>query len=616
MPTANENLLNKLVAHEIDVLGYGNSLSKRVIQILNRSDISIFDKLTKVIDAVPSGALNVKKLDKLLKPVIDLNNNAYYEARKALQSDLKDFTNTELDYQKSLIESQAPVQIKTISPEQVYAAAVAQPFQGQIMSEYFSKLGQQKASMIQDAVRMGLIEGQTTGQIVKAIRGSKELDYKDGMLAITRRNAESVVLTAVGHFQNFAQESLYEANDDIIKGYRYTATLDTRTTELCASRDGNFYRIGQPKPVIPAHYRCRSRYVPVLKSFKELGLNIDEFPASTRASMDGQVPAKMTYQSWLKNQSLDRQVSVLGKEKAALFREGKLDLDKFVSPTGHVYTLKELKQLNGNLLNEPTEFIRANNLNDAEKAVETKFYDQIQRNKAGLINKYNSFESTNFGRTIDPDLVKTLSVDYVANRDLVAAVHEPSSYLAKEMFKDALNAKKLANDRSPTLFTAGGSGSGKGATLPVARKVFGIADNGLVYDSVLGSVRSAKQKIDQALDLTDGMVNIVYTNTPINKAIVSNAYRDRAVSIDTLINAHAGASKTIRELVDMYKDNNRVQIQIIDNDLTPSGIELSNINKVHQYSDKDKIKSELQGIVKKLFDDGKITEERYKLLIG
>jgi hypothetical protein len=76
-----------------------------------------------------------------------------------------------------------------------------------------------------------------------------------------------------------------------------------------------------------------------------MGLDID-IPASTRASMDGQVPSKITYQEWLKKQSVERQNEVLGVTKAKLFREGGLPIDKFVSPKGHVYTLDQLKERN------------------------------------------------------------------------------------------------------------------------------------------------------------------------------------------------------------------------------------------------------------------------------
>ena len=341
----NEKLLNKEISHAIDVLGYSNAVTKKIIQILNSADASLYSKLTAELNKVIPSPEKISRIKALLRSVNDLNTSAYAKVSDKLKSDLRKFTASEVEYQQNLIGSVQPVKVLPISPEAAYASAIATPFQGKFLSEFLSGMETQKANLIRDAVRIGFIESQTTGEIVNKIRGTKALNYTDGIMNITRANAESVVLTAIAHTANVAQQALYDANEDIIKGYRYTATLDTRTTELCASRDGNYYPLGEPKPAIPAHFRCRSRYVAVIKSFKELGLDVD-LPESTRASMDGQVPAKTTYQEWLKNQSVDRQNEVLGVTKAQLFREGKLTLDKFVSPTGHVYTIDELKQRN------------------------------------------------------------------------------------------------------------------------------------------------------------------------------------------------------------------------------------------------------------------------------
>jgi SPP1 gp7 family putative phage head morphogenesis protein len=341
----NEKLLNKEISHAIDVLGYSNAITKKIINILNKADASLYSKLTAELSKVVPSPEKIGRIKALLRSVNDLNTSAYAKVSDQLKSDLRKFSASEVEYQQNLIGSVQPVKVLPISPEAAYASAIATPFQGKFLSEFLTGMETQKANLIRDAVRIGFIESQTTGEIVNKIRGTKALNYTDGIMNITRANAESVVLTAIAHTANVAQQALYDANEDIIKGYRYTATLDTRTTELCASRDGNYYPLGEPKPSIPAHFRCRSRYVAVIKSFKELGLDVN-LPESTRASMDGQVPAKTTYQEWLKNQSVARQNEVLGVTKAQLFRDGKLTLDKFVSPTGHVYTLEELKQRN------------------------------------------------------------------------------------------------------------------------------------------------------------------------------------------------------------------------------------------------------------------------------
>jgi hypothetical protein len=97
-----------------------------------------------------------------------------------------------------------------------------------------------------------------------------------------------------------------------------------------------------PRP--PAHPNCRSTTTPVIKSWKELGINLTEAPPGTRASMDGQVPATLTYNDWLKKQPQAFQDEVLGPTKAKLYRKGDLSLDRFIDKSGNEYTLDELRR--------------------------------------------------------------------------------------------------------------------------------------------------------------------------------------------------------------------------------------------------------------------------------
>lgn len=80
------------------------------------------------------------------------------------------------------------------------------------------------------------------------------------------------------------------------------------------------------------------------KSFRDLGIDIDELSPGTRASMDGQVPADTTYGQWLKRQSAARQDDVLGPTRGALFRRGGLTIDKFADERGRELTLAELRE--------------------------------------------------------------------------------------------------------------------------------------------------------------------------------------------------------------------------------------------------------------------------------
>lgn len=91
-------------------------------------------------------------------------------------------------------------------------------------------------------------------------------------------------------------------------------------------------------------HNCRCSRVPVLKSWKELAISLKEAPEGTRASMDGQVPASLTYGQWLKQQSTEVQDEALGKTRAGLFRSGKVEIDEFVSDTRKVLTLADLEK--------------------------------------------------------------------------------------------------------------------------------------------------------------------------------------------------------------------------------------------------------------------------------
>lgn len=80
-------------------------------------------------------------------------------------------------------------------------------------------------------------------------------------------------------------------------------------------------------------HNCRSTTAPVLKSWKELGIDLEEIPVGTRPAVvngvAGDVPETMTYAEWLKEQREDIQKEVLGKKRFEMFKNG-ATLDSFV----------------------------------------------------------------------------------------------------------------------------------------------------------------------------------------------------------------------------------------------------------------------------------------------
>lgn len=252
---------------------------------------------------------------------------------------------------------------------------------------------------------------------------------------------------------------------------------------------------------------------------------------------------------------------------------------------------------------------RAPGLSSKERGLEQKFYDRIHGDTDGLVNEYHG---TN-GNVIDPDLVKGLDPDFKNDPGLARAVHEPSSHLAKVIYQRALDKKAAEGDTSPTLFSAGGGGSGKSTTKPIAEAALGADPNGLFYDSTLSSFKSAKSRIDAALNTTVGDVGIAYTNTPLSTALKLNALRGRSVSIDTLLHAHVGASDTIRELAEHYADNPRVKIAVVNNDLGKRAT-AGDVSDVPKY-DPFNVREQLVAQAKGLLAGGEIDQKKYDILV-
>ena len=96
----------------------------------------------------------------------------------------------------------------------------------------------------------------------------------------------------------------------------------------------------------PAHWGCRSTTIPKIKPEYDVGANLHgERPAKSAKGVE-QVSSRVTYGGWLSDQPVEFVDEALGVERSKLFREGGLTIDKFVDPTGRVYSLDQLQKMN------------------------------------------------------------------------------------------------------------------------------------------------------------------------------------------------------------------------------------------------------------------------------
>lgn len=357
MPSVNEELVDELLRHQVYVerfkKGRLTELSVFLATLMDDVSALLGQRLTDVRTA---NTVNTQRLQQLLRDMQRVSDQAAAEITGTMRQQLKDLALYETGYLATAVATIVPVAIsfQAVAPVQLWAAVNARPFEGRLIEEWFTDYTAIQRDRLTQAVRMSVVEGETVDQTIRRIRGTKTMGHKDGIVqGITRRSAEALARTAISHVVTAARQTTLAENQDVVKGVLWRSTLDSRTSEICITRDGKVYPVESgPRP--PAHPNCRSAISPVLKSWKELGINLKEAPEGTRASMNGQVPASETYASWLKRQPVSFQNDVLGQTKAKLFRQGELTVDKFVDEqTGRGYTLAELRA------RHPDEFKRA-----------------------------------------------------------------------------------------------------------------------------------------------------------------------------------------------------------------------------------------------------------------
>lgn len=355
--TANEDLQNQLIRHAVALQRYSSGEVRRVIELLDATQADVEAQLTRrlaaIADGRPRSPLVTERLRKLLSNIRGLRLAAYREAGKALTADLIDLGRYEAEFTARAIRNAAPVELAlgvTSTLEQVAEIVRSRPFQGLILRDWVADLADKELRAVKQAINIGMAEGEGIADIVRRIVGSRRAGIR-GVFGISRRNAETWIRTAVMHTANETRDALYQSNADIVKGVQWLATLDNRTTALCASRDGYTYSLdgkpldgGPPWGAGPGriHPQCRSTSTPVLRSWKELGIDLKEAPEGTRAAMGGQVPAKTSYQQWLKRQPASVQNGVLGVTRAKAMRRGDVPWEGMFTPRGELRGVSEL----------------------------------------------------------------------------------------------------------------------------------------------------------------------------------------------------------------------------------------------------------------------------------
>lgn len=262
------------------------------------------------------------QLQIMLEEIDNIIRRGILELRQLTEQRLEQVGQQEADFvtenaAKTADQPVAPVRAPDPSQQRVL---------GDNVEQWFDKmLAEPTGDNVRRRILQGLEQGDTVDQIVRGIKGSRT---EEGILDKSAKGVDTLVRTAATAESTAAREQTFR--DLGVTHWRFVATLDSRTTILCASLDGDRFPVGEG-PMPPLHPNCRSTAVP------DLG---DD---GTRAAFDGQVPASMTFEEWMRTRPLAEQEEMFGKQKAAAFRRGDLSLKQMLGKDLEPLTIKELR---------------------------------------------------------------------------------------------------------------------------------------------------------------------------------------------------------------------------------------------------------------------------------
>lgn len=145
---------------------------------------------------------------------------------------------------------------------------------------------------VADAIKEELMIGALTGKTQKEMTDSINEQFLSG-----RNNARRLVRTESSYIHNEAHFQAYK--DYGIEWYRFVATLDLRTSQICREKDGNVYRVDDKKTGVnapPMHPWCRSTTITNLDD--ETMHNLERFARDPVTGEKIKVPADETYKQW------------------------------------------------------------------------------------------------------------------------------------------------------------------------------------------------------------------------------------------------------------------------------------------------------------------------------
>ena len=335
-------------------------------ELKHRALLSLYEKkldndLTKVMSSHKKRLVN-SALKNGNKSVNALNRALTLETRKTYRriykngiSELKALANTSSKFHSGTLKQS----LGKVYRSKVYTGLKVNDLiinSAGTYSQQIASISLTQQRRIKDVVKKGMIENLAVNKIAKNVGDS--IDLPTAQLKTLSR-------TAITETSSNISNATYKLNEDVIDGYQYVATLDSRTSLICGRLDGKVFRLDDKRGVRPPqHFNCRSTTVPIVKSYEDIRntkssriskRRLQRISGSKRASFSGQVPSKTNFEQFLSQQDNDFKLAILGnKRRVEIYNTGKLKFTQFSTKDGQLVSVGRLEELLNGVKSTPT----------------------------------------------------------------------------------------------------------------------------------------------------------------------------------------------------------------------------------------------------------------------
>ncbi len=347
-----EFLTDASTRHMMFVQRFATGEKNKLLKYVTRVEKKIIDRLSNTKITEFQGAKLTNELKDLKFLIIEI----YKSMGKELTQELFEFAKYEAEFSKKMFEKGIDATFSLPSDDAIQAAIKTNPMNlspgkdGYTIGTSLRQFEKKASTEIIRSIKDGIIEGRTAQQIARDIRNITG--------NIQSQNVEALVRTTTNHVSTQARMLTMRENDDILEGYMIVATLDNRTTIICAGLDGKVFPL-KSSVMPPFHWGCRSTTRPVIKKKYDLFKSVGGDRPSIGAEGVKPVSSQTKFDGWLRAQPADFKKEYFSKlpqgmAKYKLFETGGLKLDQFTDSKRAQYSLTELKKL------QPLAFEKAN----------------------------------------------------------------------------------------------------------------------------------------------------------------------------------------------------------------------------------------------------------------